>query len=46
MTRGLSLGCVLLTLQAVVSPGRTLRYEGREPTASNRLPGLAALHLK
>ena len=25
------------TLQAVVSPGRTLRYEGRETTASIRL---------
>ena len=37
MTRGLSLACVLLTLQAVVSAGRTLRYEERETTASNRL---------
>ena len=27
----------LYTLQAVVSPGRTLRYEGRETTASIRL---------
>ena len=26
-----------LTMRAVVSPGRTLRYEGRETTASSRL---------
>ena len=27
----------MITLRAVVSPGRTLRYKGRETTASNRL---------
>ena len=27
----------ITTLQAVVSPGRTLRYQGRETTASIRL---------
>ena len=27
----------ITTLQAVVSPGQTLRYEGRETTASIRL---------
>ena len=28
---------VSITLRAVVSPGRTLRYDGRKNTASNRL---------
>ena len=30
-------GLLITTLRAVVCPGRTLRYEGRETTASNQL---------